>query len=85
MSEVNSDQAQRVFRKLIFKSSPAELTDEDIAYFRQNPDLIDEVTAPVNIHKYFLWLGTLLGVLLVALSKYFKFSPLFAAASEGFR
>ena len=85
MREVNSDEAERVFRKLIFKSSPAELTDEDIAYFRQNPDLIDEVTAPVNIHKYFLWLGTLLGVLLVALSKYFKFSPLFAAASEGFR
>ena len=85
MTSARDREVQRAFRKLWFKSSPAELTDEDVAYFRDNPDLIDEVTAPVNIHKYFLWIGSLLGVLLVALSKVLKFNPILPELSEGFR
>jgi len=85
LTSAHDREVQRAFRKLVFKSSPSQLTDDDIAYFRANPDLIDEVTAPVNIHKVFLWLGTVLGVLLVGLSKYLKYSPLLPEASEGLR
>jgi hypothetical protein len=36
--------------------------------------MIDEVTAPVNVHKLFLWVGALLGIVLVGLSKWIKFT-----------
>jgi hypothetical protein len=58
----------QMFLKLYLKSHPGEVTDEEIDYFREHPDQIDEVTAPVNVHKLFLWWGALLGVALVALS-----------------
>lgn len=64
MASADDRKVENAFRKLMFKSSPSELTEADIEYFRDNPELIDEVTAPVNIHKYFLWLGTVLGMLL---------------------
>lgn len=65
---------EKMFMKLFLKSSPDELTDKELDYFRDNPDMIDEVTAPVNVHKVFLWVGALLGIALVALSKWIKFS-----------
>lgn len=85
MASVDDRKVENAFRKLMFKSSPAELTEADIEYFRNNPELIDEVTAPVNIHKYFLWLGTVLGVLLVGVSKFLKFTPILPELSEAFR
>jgi hypothetical protein len=45
-----------------------------MAYFRDHPELIDEITAPVNVHKLFLWVGALLGTLFVAASKAIKFA-----------
>ena len=68
------DQREKMFLKLYLKSHPGQVTDEEMDYFREHPDQIDEVTAPVNVHKLFLWWGALLGVALVALSKYLKFS-----------
>ena len=68
------DQREKMFLKLYLKSHPGQVTDEELDYFREHPDQIDEVTAPVNVHKLFLWWGALLGVALVALSKYLKFS-----------
>jgi hypothetical protein len=40
---------------------------------------IEEFTAPVNVRKFFLWVGALLGTICVALSKVLKYSGL-----EGF-
>lgn len=74
----------QMFLKLYLKSHPGEVTDEEIDYFREHPDQIDEVTAPVNVHKIFLWWGALLGVALVALSKYLKFSIVYVL-SEALR
>jgi hypothetical protein len=74
----------QMFLKLYLKSHPGEVTDEEIDYFREHPDQIDEVTAPVNVHKLFLWWGALLGVALVALSKYLKFSIVYVL-SEALR
>jgi hypothetical protein len=73
-----------MFLKLFLKSAPSEVTDEEVAYFRDHPDQIDEVTAPVVVHKLFLWVGALLGALFVAISKVIKFSQL-ALLSEGVR
>ena len=59
------------------------MADEDLAYFRDHPDEIDEVTAPVNVHKLFLWAGALLGIALVAASKMLGYGPLLDAVSAG--
>ncbi|MFX6540407.1 hypothetical protein ABTG54_20210, partial [Acinetobacter baumannii] len=63
----------KLFIKLLFKST-SEVTDEEIEYYRKYPDQIDQVTAPLNIHKIFLWAGALLGVVVVAVAKFLKFS-----------
>ena len=63
------DQRDQIFLKLFLTTSPSELGEEEVAYFREHPEQIDEVTAPVNIHKLFLWAGALLGAFFVALSK----------------
>ena len=81
----DSRQRERMFFKLYLKSSPGEVTDEELSYFREHPDQIDEVTAPVNVHKLFLWAGTVLGIICVAVSKVLKFQPLISGLSEGIR
>ena len=75
-------QRDQVFFKLFLKSATSDVTDEEVAYFRGHPDEIDEVTAPVAVHKLFLWAGALLGTLLVGVAKVIKFSQ-FAMLSEG--
>ena len=74
MRKEASKQRNRMFIKLFLKSSPADVTEEEVTYFRNHPELIDEVTTPVNVHKLFLWAGALLGTLFVGLSKTIKFA-----------
>lgn len=73
---------EKLFIKLLFKST-SEVTDEEIEYYRKYPDQIDQVTAPLNIHKIFLWAGALLGVVVVAVAKFLKFSGSLDFLSEG--
>lgn len=82
METEKNEQRDRVFFKLFLKSATSEVTDEEVAYFRDHPDEIDEITAPVAVHKLFLWAGALLGTLLVGVAKVIKFSE-FAMFSEG--
>ena len=85
---MNTNEVQerdRIFLRMFLKSSPNEVSEEELAYFRAHPEQIDEITAPVNIHKMFLWLGTLLGVALVGLSKLLKFFPVLEILSAGLR
>ncbi|ENW35941.1 hypothetical protein ACKESD_17050 [Acinetobacter baumannii] len=72
----------KLFIKLLFKST-SEVTDEEIEYYQKYPDQIDQVTAPLNIHKIFLWVGALLGVVVVAVAKFLKFSGSLDFLSEG--
>jgi hypothetical protein len=78
-------QSDKVFMKLFFTGSFTKVTQEEIDYFREHPEMIDEVTAPVNVHKWFLWGGTVLGVVLVGLSKILKFTPIIDGLSESVR
>ena len=80
MNIEEAKQRDRIFIKLFLKSSPAEVTEEEIAYFHDHPDQIDEVTAPVNVHKLFLWAGLLLGATCVGISKVIKFAHLIIIA-----
>jgi hypothetical protein len=84
MSTEEDKQRDRMFLKLFLKTATSEVTDEEVAYFRDHPDQIDEVTAPVAVHKLYLWVGALLGILFVGVSKVIKFSQL-AMVSEGVR
>ncbi len=85
MKTNEQQERDRIFIKLFLKTSPDQVTDEELNYFRGHPEQIDEVTAPVNIHKLFLWAGTLLGVVFVGLSKILKFQPVLDNLSEGMR
>lgn len=71
-----------LFIKLLFKSS-AKVTEDEVEYYRKYPDQIDQVTAPINIHKIFLWAGALLGIVVVAIAKLLKFSGTLDFLSEG--
>ncbi|MCU4531553.1 hypothetical protein POD11_15345 [Acinetobacter sp. P1(2023)] len=71
-----------LFIKLLFKSS-AKVTEDEVEYYRKYPDQIDQVTAPINIHKIFLWTGALLGIVIVAIAKLLKFSGSLDFLSEG--
>ncbi len=82
MTTAESKQRDRMFLTLFLKKAPGEVTDEEVAYFRDHPDQIDEVSAPVVVHLLFLWVGALLGALFVGASKVIKFAEL-AFLSEG--
>jgi len=71
------------FLKLFLKAKAGQVTDEEVRYFRDHPDQIDEVSAPVKVHLIFLWAGGLLGAAFVALSKWLKFSQVPKFLSEG--
>jgi len=71
-----------LFIKLLFKSS-SKVTEDEVEYYRKYPDQIDQVTAPINIHKIFLWTGALLGIVIVAIAKFLKFSGSLDFLSEG--
>jgi len=82
MQAAESDQRDRMFIKLFLRSASNRVTGEEVTYFREHPDQIDEVTAPVEVHKLFLWAGGILGALLVGVSKVIKFAQL-TVLSEG--
>jgi hypothetical protein len=71
----------KLFLKTFLKGK-GEVTQEELEYFRRHPDEIDEITAPVNVHKLFLLYGALSGILLVVLSKVLKFSSVLYFARD---
>ena len=73
-----------IFLRLFLKAKAGEVGEEEARYFRDHPEQIDELTAPVNVHLIFLWFGTLLGVGCVVVSKWLKFSSALDFMSESF-
>lgn len=68
---------QRLWRG--FSRSEPDVTDEEVAYFREHPEEIEDAVAPGRIHKWFLLLGSLAGLVLLLLSKiiaYFQLTAL---------
>ena len=60
------------------------MTDEEVLYFRDHPEQIDEISAPVYLHLVFLWVGGLLGAACVAVSKWLKYSSIIDFMSESY-
>lgn len=83
MDKPKSKIRDQVFLKLFFSSSDSKITEEEVEYFRENPREIDEFSAPLNIHKFFLFMGTILGVSLIGFSKFMKFSSILHFITEG--
>ena len=54
-------------------------------YFKKHPNEIDEVTAPINIHKLFLAVGIGVGIFLVAISKIVAHSSFLPVVSDVLR
>ena len=83
MRSEDATRKERVYWRMFRGSGSPQVTEEDLAYFRDHPDQIDEVSAPVKVHLIFLWAGGLLGAAFVALSKWLKFSQILTFLSEG--
>ena len=73
----------RKLSKLILQPVSSDVTDAEVEYFRDHPDELEEVAAPVSVHIVFLWLGTLLGLALVAFSKVLRYSGVLDSLSVG--
>lgn len=69
------------FALKLLLTDKTELNDQEVQYFKQHPEEIDEITAPVNVHKLFLWLGSFLGIGLVILSKLIEIQTLVLSQS----
>ena len=61
----------------MFVKNKKKLTQHEIEYFRMHPSEIDEITAPINVHKVFLTFGIAVGVILVGISKIIKTTNIF--------
>ena len=70
-----------ILLKFLFKKK-SEVTEEEVEYFKKHPDKIDEITAPLNIHKLFLAIGIGVGVVLVVISKIVAHSSYLPVVSE---
>ena len=73
----------RRLSKLLFKPTSNEVTEDEVEYFRDHPDELEEVAAPVSVHIVFLWLGTLLGLVLVGVSKLLNYSGVLDSLGTG--
>lgn len=82
MKKTNSRIRDRVFLKLLFGGARIKVTDDEVEYFREHPSEIDDFSAPLNVHKLFLLIGTFLGISLVGVSKVIKFSSLLDFLSD---
>jgi len=82
--KLGASQRDLTFLKLFAKAKAGEVSDEEVRYFRDHPDQIDELSAPLRVHLIFLWFGTLMGVGCVAVSKLLKFSSALDFMSESF-
>lgn len=84
MSKITHKERDFIFLKMFIRSS-TDVTDEAVEYFREHPDEIDEITAPVYIHKLFLWGGAIMGTVFVGASKVLNYSQILDFLSEGVR
>ncbi|MEM0907186.1 MAG: hypothetical protein AAGJ94_07475 [Pseudomonadota bacterium] len=60
-----------------------KISQEEIEYFTEHPDEIDDFASPIRLHKLFLLIGMTIGVLGVAVAKVLTHSGLLSALPEG--
>ena len=75
--------ATRWVSRLLLTPISTDVTDDEVEYFRDHPDELEEMAAPVSVHLVFLWFGMALGLVLVGVSKLLKFSGVLDAVGDG--
>ncbi len=65
-----------------FSDGPLKITEAEVDYFARHPDEIDEISAASNIHRVFLFLGVVIGLVFVAVSKLIAASELEIAIGD---
>jgi len=70
MRKIKEKKTREKFFLKMFVGDKRGVTEEEVEYFKNHPDEIDEITAPLNVHKMFLLFGALLGVMFVGFSHY---------------
>lgn len=75
---------RKTFWQLALGSRKLNVSEDQIAYFKEHPDEIDELSAPLNIHVIYLLVGVVLGLAAIILSKYLKYSGVLDGFSEQF-
>ena len=75
--------AVRWLSKLILRPTNTDVTQDEVEYFRDHPDELEEMAAPVSVHIVFLWVGMVLGLVLVGISKLLKFSGVLDSLTGG--
>ena len=74
------DKTERnIQRKLIRKNlrdKEIVITEEEVEFFKENPEELEDMTSTLTAKKLYLTLATLLGLFLVAFSILFRFYPL---------
>ncbi|MEL7104659.1 MAG: hypothetical protein AAGM21_01975 [Pseudomonadota bacterium] len=53
----------------LFLGAADQPTKDEIAYFAEHPDEIDEISEPMRLHRAFLWFAVISGGLIVGLAK----------------
>ncbi len=79
MGNVKGKKGDSTLHRRLFRDAAA-VSEEDVIYFRNHPNEIDEIASPVNIHRIFLLLGFLVGAVCVAVSKFAKHGHWLSAA-----
>ena len=69
----------RIQRKLIMKNLRKReivITDEEVEFFRNNPEELELMTDTLTAKKLYLTLAATVGFVLVAFSIYFRYNPI---------
>lgn len=62
--------------KLFLSTQAPKITEEEVDYFSKNPDEIEEYFSSINIHLFFLLIGTVFGTGIVVTAKFIEYSSL---------
>ena len=64
----------KLFFRLFFKKTKDLITPEELEYFKHHKDEIEEFSRPLNIHKYFLFIGVFSGIIIIGVSKFIDYT-----------
>ena len=54
----------------LFLGASDEPSEDEVTYFAEHPDQIDEISEPMRLHRLFLWFAVISGSTIVGLAKF---------------
>lgn len=71
---------ERIGKQLIkatISNKAYEISDEEVEFFRQNPEQLEIMTNPIDAKKRYLSIAALIGLVLVLISIFYQYYPIF--------